>query len=92
MLKIMQRVPISKLDVSGCGITLTGARSLAAGVLVNNSFRILNVSYNNIGDDGITSTAIAGTLSNSQISELDIRYYSYWSKITSSRITNQQQS
>jgi len=62
---------ISELDVSECGITLTGVRSLAAGLLVNNSVRILNVSRNNIGDDGIT--AIAGTLSNSQISKLDVR-------------------
>ncbi|XP_065901640.1 protein NLRC3-like isoform X3 [Dysidea avara] len=58
---------ISELDVSGCGITLTEARSLAAGLLIN-SVRILKVSFNTIGDDGIT--AIAATLSNSQISEL----------------------
>ena len=28
---------ISELDVSRCGITLTGARSLAAGLLANNN-------------------------------------------------------
>ena len=32
---------ISELDVRGCGITLTGARPLAAALLVNNSIRIL---------------------------------------------------
>jgi len=37
---------ISELDVSWCGITPSGARSLAAGLLVNNSVRILNVSGN----------------------------------------------
>ena len=39
---------ISILDVSRCGITLTGARSLAAGLLVNNRVRILGVSGNSI--------------------------------------------
>jgi len=39
---------INKLDVSRCGITLTGARSLAAGLLVNNSVRFLEVSGNPI--------------------------------------------
>ena len=63
---------ISELDVSNCGITLIGARSLAAGLLVNNSVRILDVSNNNIGDDGIT--AIAETLSNSQIENLFISW------------------
>ena len=37
---------ISELRVSRCDITLTGARSLTAGLLVNNSVRILNVSGN----------------------------------------------
>ena len=61
---------IKELNIKQCGITLTGARSLAAGLLVNYSVRRLDVSENNISDDGIT--AIAGTLSNSQISELNI--------------------
>ena len=43
---------ISELDVSDCGITLTGARSLAEGLLVNNSVRILNVSGNPITVEG----------------------------------------
>jgi len=43
---------ISELDVSRCGITLTGARSLAAGLLVNNSVRILEVSGNPITVEG----------------------------------------
>jgi len=43
---------ISELDVSDCGITLTGARSLAEGLLVNNSVRILNVSGNDLTVEG----------------------------------------
>ena len=43
---------ISELYISDCGITLTGARSLAAGLLVNNSIRILNVSGNSIAVEG----------------------------------------
>ena len=43
---------ISKLYVRGCGITLTGARSLAVGLLVNNSVRRLNVSDNPITVEG----------------------------------------
>jgi len=43
---------ISKLDVSLCDITLTGARSLAVGLLVNNSVRILDVSGNPITAEG----------------------------------------
>jgi len=57
---ILSNSQISELYVRGCGITFTGARSLATGLLVNYSVRILVVSNNNIGDDGIT--AIAGTL------------------------------
>jgi len=43
---------ISELDVSWCGITLTGARSLAEGLLVNNSVMILNVSDNTFTVEG----------------------------------------
>jgi len=43
---------ISELYVSECGITLTGARSLAAGLLVNNSVRILYVLGNPITVEG----------------------------------------
>ena len=44
---------ISELDVRGCGITLTGARPLAAALLVNNSIRILNVWNNPITVEGV---------------------------------------
>ena len=66
-------VPIRLVNcmLGGCGITLTGARLLAAGLLVNNSVRKLYVSDNHIGDDGIT--AIAEVLSTNQISELYVR-------------------
>ena len=61
---------ISELYVSGCGTTLTGTRSLAAGSLVNNSVRKLDLSSNNIDDDGVT--AISGELIKSQISSLEV--------------------
>jgi len=40
------------LNISYCGITVIGARSLAAGLLVNNSVRILDVSCNPITVEG----------------------------------------
>jgi len=43
---------ISELFVNYCGITLTGARSLAAGLLVNNSVRILFMYGNPITVEG----------------------------------------
>jgi len=43
---------ISELYVVECGITLTGARSLAAGLLVNNSVRILYIHDNAITVEG----------------------------------------
>jgi len=43
---------ISELYVSWCGITLTGARSLATGLLVNNSVKFLEVSGNPITVEG----------------------------------------
>jgi len=61
---------ISELDVSGCGITLAGARSLAAGLLLNNNVKKLVLAFNDIGNDGIV--AIAGTLNNSQVIEFDV--------------------
>jgi len=43
---------ITNLYVSECGISITGARSLAAGLLVNNSVRILDVRDNPITMEG----------------------------------------
>ena len=43
---------ISELHIVGCGITIIGARSLAAGLLVNNSIRILLISNNPITMEG----------------------------------------
>ena len=43
---------ISELYIRECGITLTGARSLAAGLLVNNSVRMLFLSINPITVEG----------------------------------------
>ena len=48
----------------------TGAICISKVFMVKQSLQVLNVSKNNIGEDGIN--AIAGALSNSQISELDV--------------------
>ena len=52
-----------------CMIT-TGAISISKMMMVNHSLQELNISYNNIGDDGIS--AIAGALGNCKISELGV--------------------
>ena len=44
---------ISELYISKCDITLAGAKSLAAGLLVNNSVKILDVSGNPITVKGV---------------------------------------
>jgi len=61
---------INELDVSGCGITLAGAKSLAVGLKLNNSVKKLVLAFNDIGDDGII--AITGALNSSQINEFDV--------------------
>jgi len=43
---------ISGLNVYDCSITVTGAKSLAAGLAKNQTIKLLNVSYNNITVDG----------------------------------------
>ena len=48
----LSNTQINKLNVSEFGITLTGARSLAVGLLVNNSVRILSVYDNPITVEG----------------------------------------
>jgi len=58
--------------VHNCTINdATGAISIADAFLVKHSLQVLNVSSNDIGDNGIT--AIAEALSNSQIRDLFIR-------------------
>ena len=64
---------ISELDVSRCGITLTGARSLAAGLLVNNSVRILDVSGNPITVEGARLILQSG-VDNGVCQEVSIDY------------------
>ena len=49
---------------------ITGAICISEVFMGKCSLQVLDMSYNNIGDDGIT--AIVGTLSNSQISKLDV--------------------
>ena len=53
-----------------CMIT-TGAISISKMMMVNHSIQNLNMSYNNIGDDGIS--AIAGALGNCKINILDVQ-------------------
>ena len=49
----------------------TGAIRISTMMMVNHSLQGLQISYNNIGDDGIS--AIAGALGNCKISELGVR-------------------
>ena len=37
---------IMRLHIGGCGITVTGAKALAAGLAINRSITKLNVGYN----------------------------------------------
>ena len=50
-----------------CMITI-GVISISKMMMVNHSLQVLHISYNDIGDDGIS--AIAGALGNCKISEL----------------------
>ena len=43
---------IGELNVSRCKITVTGAKSLAAGLISNHSIKLLDVRYNDITVDG----------------------------------------
>ena len=54
----------------------TGAISISQALMVNHTLLELNMRENRIGDDGIN--AIAGSLSNSNITLLDVR----WCNIT----------
>ena len=81
----LSNIQIIELYVNGCGITLPGARSLAAGLLdgssttlrikekylVKYSLQVLDISNNDIGDEGIT--AIAKVLTNSQVRKLYVK-------------------
>ena len=53
----------------------TGAISISRALTVNQTLLELCMAYNKIGDDGIT--AIAGSLSNSNITLLDVRGCSF---------------
>ena len=50
----------------------TGAISISQALIVNQTLLQLDMTNNQIGDDGIT--AIAGSLSNSSITLLDVRW------------------
>ncbi|XP_065884103.1 ribonuclease inhibitor-like isoform X2 [Dysidea avara] len=61
---------LTELRVPLCGLTAKGATCISEVFMVKCSLQVLEMKANNIGDDGIT--AIAGALSNSQISKLYI--------------------
>ena len=66
---------ISELDVRGCGITLTGARSLATALYSSNTIRELGLSSNPITVEGallIVSSAVHNTVC--QRVEIDDEY------------------
>ena len=43
---------ISELNVYDCNVTITGAKSLAAGLANNNAIKLLDVMLNDITEDG----------------------------------------
>ena len=43
---------ISELNVYDCNITVTGAKSLAAGLTNSNTIKLLDVMFNDITEDG----------------------------------------
>ncbi|XP_065898529.1 NACHT, LRR and PYD domains-containing protein 3-like isoform X2 [Dysidea avara] len=61
---------LTELWVGKCGLTAKGAICISKVFMGKRSLQVLNMSQNGIDDDGIT--AIAGALSNSQITELDL--------------------
>ena len=65
---------ISELEAWGCDITLTGARSLAAGLLVNNSVRRLYVSDNPITVEG-ARLILQSAVDNGVCQEVDSDYH-----------------
>ena len=52
MTKSLDNARIGELNVSRCKITVTGAKSLAAGLISNHSIKLLDVRYNDITVDG----------------------------------------
>jgi len=68
---------ISELIVWGCSITVTGAKSLVAGLAKNQTMRLLDVMDNNITVDGaiaILEAAVANGVC--QKVEIDYKYIS----------------
>ena len=68
---------ISQLWVDGCGITLTGARSIATLLLANHSIRELVLSDNPITTEG--AHLILQSAVNNKACQVDIRIdHEYW--------------
>ena len=51
----LDNAKISELHVQECGITDTGAKSLAEGLINNHTIKSLHVKYNNISVDGVVA-------------------------------------
>ena len=66
---------ISNLNVKECGITVTGARSLATALYSSNTIRVLSLQYNSITVEGallIVNSAVCNTVC--QHVEIDDEY------------------
>ena len=50
--RALDNAKISELNVSWCKITITGAKSLAEGLINNHTIKSLDVEYNDITVDG----------------------------------------
>ena len=73
----LDNAKISKLDVSQCRITITGAKSLAEGLINNHSIKLLHVRHNDITVDGaiaILEAAVANGVCQEMI--IDDKYKS----------------
>jgi len=64
---------ISELDVSWCSITVTGAKSLAAGLAKNQTMKSLSVSHNNITVDGAIAI-LEAAVANRVCQQVEIHY------------------
>ena len=73
----LDNAKISELHVKLCKITITGAKSLAEGLISNHSIKSLDVSYNDITVDGaiaILEAAVANGVCQEVI--IDFKYNS----------------
>ena len=48
----LNNATISELNLYDCNVTVTGAKSLAAGLITNRTMKLLDVMFNDITEDG----------------------------------------